>query len=39
MCAPSEIYRDTLVRGLVEGKQLTRERAIEYLESANDRKL
>lgn len=39
MCAPAENYVNTLVRGLVEGEQLTREQAMQYIEEATSRKL
>ncbi|XP_020242958.1 histone deacetylase 5-like [Asparagus officinalis] len=38
-CAPAESYKNTLLKGLVEGKQLTREEAEEYIKNAIDRKL
>lgn len=33
-CAPSSGYMDTLVNGLVEGKQLSKEEAIRYVNDA-----
>ncbi|PPR87175.1 hypothetical protein GOBAR_AA33518 [Gossypium barbadense] len=32
LCAPSKDYADTLVRGLVEGKQLSEEEATTYIQ-------
>jgi len=39
MRPPSESYMNTLVRGLVEGKQLSREEAIEYIKNSTDGEL
>lgn len=39
MCAPAEDYINTLVKGLVEGKQLDKDEAINYLNHAIVRKL
>ncbi|XP_072996159.1 histone deacetylase 5-like [Typha latifolia] len=37
--APPKSYTSTLVKGLVEGKQLSEEEAIEYIKDATNRKL
>ncbi|RWR83215.1 histone deacetylase 5 [Cinnamomum micranthum f. kanehirae] len=39
LCAPAEAYANTLVRGLVEGKQLSKEEALEYIHGAVIRQL
>lgn len=37
--APSERYAKTLVRGLVEGKQLSEEEAMAYIQEASTKPL
>ncbi|MBA0678360.1 hypothetical protein Goari_019713 [Gossypium aridum] len=39
LCAPSKDYADTLVRGLVEGKQLSEEEATTYIQVASTKPL
>ncbi|PHT47636.1 Histone deacetylase 5 [Capsicum baccatum] len=39
MCKPSKEYANTLIRGLVEGKQLTEEEATSYIQQATNRPL
>lgn len=34
MCAPSKAYTNNLIRGLVEGEQLSEEEATAYLDAA-----
>lgn len=35
LCAPGKGYANTLIRGLVEGKRLSQEEAIAYIEEAS----
>lgn len=39
MCKPSKEYANTLIRGLVEGKQLSEEEATIYIQEAASRVL
>lgn len=39
MCKPSKEYANTLIRGLVEGKQLSEEEATTYIQEAASRAL
>ncbi|KAL6183019.1 hypothetical protein ACLB2K_044430 [Fragaria x ananassa] len=39
LCAPSKNYANTIVRGLVEGEQLSQEEAMSYIQEASTKAL
>lgn len=39
VCAPAKNYANSIVRGLVEGKQLSQEAAMAYIQEASTKPL